>query len=438
MPISRKFDDKKFFDNQTFWTVLVAAQQLSNIFDRKFTEEQILSYGLNKENTFKLSVKIGKKTAAKLCKEYNPNSGIMPEVIQDHIKVMGLEMFINYKYLEEGEIYDLPMIGGEILYVNHKLDQLTRGSAKKLKNSKGTYVVGPDGQLYQLQEYDPNVYAKLVPYTTIINNDELPVILTDDELHKLFTDDELNYLRSEHSEIIESTSKVNFFRNPDIFRQAGTLPEGSDLLVRASALLELANWLDAPKETEQHAAEESGKEKQPSQNEEKADQECEMAEQPATSNIDEKGNNSMSAENDFKFSQRAENSDLNIIGGLINILKGNNSNKTSRLPILREPDIIKDLIKTGDGLDGMKLKTLKKRFKLAADNKHKFPREVRTDIYIIGWLVEFVKGMDASQKFPFDSDDAIITALTEVCKNIDGMEEKTLKRRCTEALLNYL
>lgn len=115
-------------------------------------------------------------------------------------EVLELEKEISRIRKLEG-VYDLPMIGGERLDIEHKYQMLTGGAEVTGTFLDGAFVVSPDGQWCQLQEhFDDNPYS---------NSDEKK----------------------------KERSKKPLY-HPDNYFPAGGLPDDSVLVVRTSELTE--------------------------------------------------------------------------------------------------------------------------------------------------------------------------------------------------------
>ncbi len=135
-------------------------------------------------------------------------------VIGDN-EILEFEKEITHLSSNEG-VYDLPMIGGERLDIEHQYQMLSGGVEVKLETFEGTFVVSQDGQWYQLQERSPD----------IPNSNLLP----------------------EADEKKKERAKKPLY-HPDNYYPAGGLPDDSRLLVRTSELAEFESRISEPEIT---------------------------------------------------------------------------------------------------------------------------------------------------------------------------------------------
>ncbi len=352
---------------------------------------------------------------------------------------MGIKSTLNYVHLSDDYIYDLPMIGGEILYVKYKLDQLTGGSSKKLRSSVGTYVEVPEGELYQLQEYAEDPYPQRLIRTMLLVYDELPELLTDDGLLYLYTELPGIFLR---------TFQQKFNYNLYILCPAGCLPEDSELVVRASALLELEKWLDDEEKTEQHSSEESGKVELPSKNEEKTDLAGEKIEHLAESKT---GGEENTPKLSFKtYAQifpdlkghvlREERDTLRIIGALKIFLTEKHENV--ELPSISKKVLMNDVadlmttlnIENPTSIEGLSISSQEDRYPTKGMIERQVPRFPKSaDNCIIYAQYVLIRGKLPDYVLPFETDDALILTLFKLVKNIFEMDKQTLTKRIKTA-----
>lgn len=256
MASQRKVGDNKLNNLKEYWTVPEAAQYLSDICGVEIGEADVLRLVL--KGKLKLSVNILKNMAAKYC----PNTGADASGRQEEQPANFLTTFIK-KQKDEGKIcyiegiYDLLMIGGGILDVEYAFQKLDGGPASKRISSRGTYVEGADGQVYQLQEYVKDENPELFN-----NQNALPEFPPPPKATMSFDPPE-SHEQPESADSPQSLKDIprpKLRSTPDIFRPAGCLPKESKFLVHISALRELVRV----------TVEESGKEKQPSPREEKS------------------------------------------------------------------------------------------------------------------------------------------------------------------------
>lgn len=126
-------------------------------------------------------------------------------------------------------VWDLPMIGGDRLDIEHKYQLLTGGPDVTLSNLDGTFVGNINGVLCQLQEsMDDNPYsggskAQLEDIEKRIIDDEIP-----DELAV--------YMRSAHADNRKKYLAHRKEKPQSDYYPAGRLPDDGVLVVRTSAL----------------------------------------------------------------------------------------------------------------------------------------------------------------------------------------------------------
>lgn len=129
-------------------------------------------------------------------------------------------------------VWDLPMVGGEQLDVEHKYQMLTGGPAVTLSNLDGALVEGNDGEICQLQmSHDDNEYfvgskAKLERLKQSIANKEIGK----EEAEKLLKQHE-----QDRKKFLEDRKSKPATEN---YHPAGGLPADSVLVVRTSAVRE--------------------------------------------------------------------------------------------------------------------------------------------------------------------------------------------------------
>lgn len=204
-PIARKGRSvSKLFKLKEWLTVPDAARYLSIAFGEEVTDADVLRLAL--DGHLKLSVNFVNHAVARSAK-WIPRS--------QYTELMELERALGQTpqnseepVLKYGEravpiegIWDLAMIGAEILDVEHQYQLMTGGTPVTLVNIDGTFVVSHDGQIYQLlTHFDDNPYC---------NSEEQK----------------------------KSRAKKSLY-DPENYFPAGGLPEDAVIVVRTTALRE--------------------------------------------------------------------------------------------------------------------------------------------------------------------------------------------------------
>lgn len=129
-------------------------------------------------------------------------------------------------------VWDLPMIGGERLDVEHKWQQLTGGPAVTLQNLEGAFVERSDGVMCQLQEsFEQNEYQA----GSKAELDELKQIIASNNISKEKTEELLAQHQEDRKKYLE---KKNSRPRYEDYYPAGGLPRDSVLVIRTEALRE--------------------------------------------------------------------------------------------------------------------------------------------------------------------------------------------------------
>lgn len=148
-------------------------------------------------------------------------------------------------------VWDLPMIGGERLDVEHKWQQLTGGPAVTLQNLEGAFVEGSDGVMCRLQEsFDQNEYEA----GSLAQLDELKRIVASNNISKEKIEELLARHQEDRKKYLE---KKNSRPHQEDYYPAGGLPRDSVLVVRTEALREfeqliLGNEIEKKTPTKPH------------------------------------------------------------------------------------------------------------------------------------------------------------------------------------------
>lgn len=240
----------KLFKLKAWLTLSEAAKHLSGVCGEDVTEADILRLGL--EGHLTLSVNLLDRPYAKIGKVVHFDDdklvealaqGVYPEeldwcasLMQDTPMLLNLRIGKNqYLRIEktvvtlEG-VWDLPMIGGESIFVEEKYHELTGGPIVELAALDGVYVQRTSGIVLKLQDYFEDMYG----YSTARSK----------QLHKLRRlelsksnnrrKEQLLALRKE--KLAKLTEQEESWRKLDRYFPACTLPENSILVVRTEAL----------------------------------------------------------------------------------------------------------------------------------------------------------------------------------------------------------
>lgn len=248
-----KSPSSKLFKLKNWLTLSEAAKHLSGICDEAVTEADILRLGLDKH--LKLSVYFVNKTNAKMGRVvyFDENKlfeleskGVYPEKLQwaelpsSEFALMSLKIDANtFVNIEEDEVHtimgvwDLPMIGGERLDVEHEWQNLTGGPEVTLFCLDGAFVEGTDGVMCKLQvSFDENPYQK----GSMAALEKLKLFIADNAIDK----DEAEELLARHeADRKKYLEERNLKPRYEDFHPAEGLPCDSILVVRTDALREL-------------------------------------------------------------------------------------------------------------------------------------------------------------------------------------------------------
>jgi len=226
----RKPTKGKLLNLREWLTVPDAARHLSNIFKEEVSEADILRLALDEH--LKLSVyfvnhahAIRGKVVSYEKKDKEVNGALFRKRINiDNDRYLNLEGEVT----SIGGVWDLCMIGNERLEVENKYQNLTDGPKVTLIGLDGAFVVDEDGEIYQIQDSLAKVH--------IINlNQNGPNI----------EEEKADELLSQHKKDREEYVNERKEKNPadDYYYPAAGLPQGSVLVVRTQALMELQERL---------------------------------------------------------------------------------------------------------------------------------------------------------------------------------------------------
>lgn len=129
-------------------------------------------------------------------------------------------------------VWDLPMIGGEQLDIEHQYQMLTGGPSVTLETMDGAFVEGRDGGICQLQEdFDDNEYQA----GSTAQLEKLKQHIASNDIEGAEAESLLNRHKEQRKEFLEERkakpAKENYY-------PAGGLPKDAVLVVRTQALAE--------------------------------------------------------------------------------------------------------------------------------------------------------------------------------------------------------
>ncbi len=144
----------------------------------------------------------------------------MVKTTRERAEIYGGKVLPNFGDLKKqvetiNGVWDLPLLGAELLDVRHELQNLTGGSPVTSGDIDGPLVVGKDEEIYQIQER--------------------------------FSDDDIKEMNPSRSEDLLNDIKNFPYYHPRNYYPADTLPADGVLVVRTQALLDLQERL-LPKE----------------------------------------------------------------------------------------------------------------------------------------------------------------------------------------------
>ena len=226
----RKPTKGKLLNLREWLTVPDAARHISNIFKEKVSEADILRLALDEH--LKLSVyfvnhahAIRGKVVSYEKKDKEVNGALFRKRINiDNDRYLNLEGEVT----SIGGVWDLCMIGNERLEVENKYQNLTDGPKVTLIGLDGAFVEDEDGEIYQIQDSLAKVH--------IINLNQNRLNIEEEKADELL---------SQHKKDREEYVNERKEKNPadDYYYPAAGLPQGSVLVVRTNALMELQERL---------------------------------------------------------------------------------------------------------------------------------------------------------------------------------------------------
>jgi len=288
-----KSNKSKLLKLKPWLTVPETARHLSNIFNEEVNEADVLRLAL--DGHLKLSVYFvngayahyGKVVSYDDVEWYDAhNLSNFPKLLEDlqnfrekyglnldepiDEKVMVIKSLNidNERYLNLDKevksitgVWDLPLIGNEILDIEHKYQNLTDGPEVTMRILDGTFVQETDDIMCQILERFDDVGGKelWVDKISEIENRLCAPDIIDSEKEQL--EKELEKYKKKHERYLNRVKEMedNFYHE-DNFYPAGKLPDDSVLVVRTQALMDLVNSFSSDV-TETVTAELSGTER---------------------------------------------------------------------------------------------------------------------------------------------------------------------------------
>jgi hypothetical protein len=273
----------KLFKLKKWLTLPEAARHLSGICGEEVTEADILRLALDKHLT--LSVNFVNYTHVKPGKVVDFDDEKLAALMSQGKYTSALDWAISLrsgklvlrslrigegKYLKIDEdqvvviedVWDLPMIGGEIIYVERKYHELIGGPLVELSDNNGTFVSGSDGTICKLQDiYDDFYGCDAVRIKQLVKLQRLERNKSNNKRKE-----KLLALRREKLnkpiELDESWYKLGRYYS------ARTFPEDAMLVVRTDALIEFEQLISDSEVEHNKTAKSNGHKERHAQNRE--------------------------------------------------------------------------------------------------------------------------------------------------------------------------
>lgn len=236
----------KLFNLKEWLTVAEAARHLATLFGEEVTEADVLRLAL--DGRLRLSVNFVNHAIARHGKviplsEARTVPGLITKEGEEPYEVV-LAMNLNDRDFLELEktienlmgVWDLPMIGGEHLDVEHAYQQRTGGPAVTLTNLEGAFVWRANEGIYQLQEsHDDNEYQA----GSSAALDRLKQRIADKNIGAADSEALLTQHKEARKEFLEKRkANKDSGENSNNYYPAAGLPKDSVLVVRTAALRE--------------------------------------------------------------------------------------------------------------------------------------------------------------------------------------------------------
>jgi hypothetical protein len=152
---------------------------------------------------------------------------------------LGDERYVKFvgKVKTISGLLDLPMIGGEMIDVEERYQQLTGGPNLNLAAIEGAVVEGRDGELYQLQEqFSAKEYSSVWDQEHRELKQQIAATdIPEEEAEKL-----LDSHKKERKQILQTIKALS---EEDTFYPARRLPKDSTLVVRRKVLIEFEKFV---------------------------------------------------------------------------------------------------------------------------------------------------------------------------------------------------
>ena len=257
----------KLLNLKEWVTVPDAARHLSVVFGEEISEADVLRFALDGHLT--LSVDFVNHAHARpgqivgpegiewreLPAEFAPTILDLPDEVKgkpiQYMRSLSIDDE-SERYLNLGDevrsidgVWDLPMIGGERLDVEHRFQMLTNGPAVTLHNIEGAFVMRGEDEMCQLQEsFDRNDYQR----GSSAQLESLQQLIAASEVEP----GEAKRLLEEHKIDREKFLARRKSRpKSDGYYPAGGLPDDSTLVVRTANLMSFMQMISAPADVTQ-------------------------------------------------------------------------------------------------------------------------------------------------------------------------------------------
>ena len=244
---------KKLFNLRKWLTVAETAQHLSIIFGEEVSDADVLRLALDEH--LRLSVNFVNHTKARRGKVISidevelrkmPNWLPVPDELKDLPVFTPEELNLDGdRYLRlsskvtsiEG-VWDLPMIGGESLDIEHLYQSLTDGPEVTLSCLDGAFVEGENGDIWQLQEsFDENEYQK----GSKAQLKKIKEKIANKEIDKEAANKKLEQHKKDRNEFLEESKERTDLDN---YYSADICTEDCVFVVKTSALSEFVDNLN--------------------------------------------------------------------------------------------------------------------------------------------------------------------------------------------------
>lgn len=246
----------KLFNLKEWLTLADTARHLSIVFGEEVTEADVLRFAL--DGHLRLSVNFVNHARARCGKVVGYEDAewdefpaelvaTLPNIPDDakgkplpYMKSLNIDdkRFLNLEkeVTSLHGVWDLPMIGGEQLDIEHQYQMLTGGPSVTLETIDGAFVEGRDGKMCQLQEdYDNNEYqaGSKAALKKLKHHFAQMMLLDPTKKGAAEAEAELNRYEEERKKFQEKRKTRPQTEN---YFPAGGLPKDSVIVVRTEAL----------------------------------------------------------------------------------------------------------------------------------------------------------------------------------------------------------